>query len=225
MSRLSPLLKTGNVAFCPIDSPDPCEIVSTGHSYPNGLIHSRLDDRIYLPSSAAGGVKVLTTYTNNSVELLHEIDVPYAIDNLSEDRNGDIWVAVITKGIDFIRSAKSPFTIFPPSSVFKIQRTGSETYTVTKVLEDRDGEALPGTTTVIHDATTGKLFLGGKKTVRNRVVGVLLLNISRNFLSLHHGMPAELIRWTVFAEVQLSWLAALHTMHVSSQATGHLDHY
>lgn len=163
MSRLSPLLRTGNVVFCSIDSSAPCEVVSTGHSYPNGLIHSRFDDRIYLPSSAAGGIKVFRTSSNNSVELIHEIDLPYAIDNLSEDQNGDIWVAVITKGIEFIKSAKSPFTIFPPSSIFKITRTDSEAFAVTKALEDRDGEVLPGTTTVVHDTTTGKLFLGGKK--------------------------------------------------------------
>ncbi len=31
-----------------------------------------------------------------------------------------------------------------------------------KVLEDRDGEVLPGTTTAIHDAKTGRLFLSSK---------------------------------------------------------------
>lgn len=147
-----------------MDRSVPCKIVSSGHSYPNGLIHSRVDQQIYLPSSAAGGVKVLRRHPDDSLELAHDVDLPYAIDNLSEDQNGDIWAAVIPRGVDFFKHTNSPFAFSPPSSVFKIRRGSNGTYDakVEKVLEDRDGEVLPGTTTVVHDTITGRLFLSGK---------------------------------------------------------------
>lgn len=164
---LAPLLSTGDVAFCSMDRSVPCKMVSAGHSYPNGLIHSRLDEHIYVPSSAAGGVQVFKRHLDASLELVHDIDLPYAVDNLSEDKNGDIWAAVIPKGVDFFKHTTSPLTFTPPSSVFRIRRRGEKgayDAEIEKVLEDRDGQVLPGTTTVVHDAATGRLFLGGKLT-------------------------------------------------------------
>lgn len=164
MSTLSPILGTGNIAFCSMNQSTPCEIVSTGHSYPNGLLWSRFDRQIHLPSSGAGNIKAFKTQVNGSLELTQDIWLPYPLDNLSEDQNGDLWVAAIPKFIpDFLGHTSSPLTTFPPSSVFKISRSSNGTYTkVEKVLEDRDGEVMPGTTTAVHDVTTGRLFLGGK---------------------------------------------------------------
>lgn len=167
VSQLSPLLGTGNVAFCPMDPRDSCRVVSTGHNYPNGLVYNPLDERLYVPSSAIGGIKVYETHQNGSIKLTADIDLPYTIDNLSIDQSGDMWAAVITRGIEFIRHAYSPFkSKVPAASVFRITRTGSGTYETVKVLEDRDGEVLPGATTVVHDAATGRLFLSGKIIAR-----------------------------------------------------------
>lgn len=174
-----------------MDRSIPCEIVSAGHSYPNGLIHSQVDQQIYLPSSAAGGVKIFKEHLNGSLELVHDIGLPYAIDNLSEDQNGDIWAAAIPKGVDFFKHTSSPFTFSPPSSVFKIQRGSNGIYDakIEKVLEDRDGQVMPGTTTVVHDATTGRLFLSGKyqafKLIRLRRYAEYLYRL---LFSLHHGL-------------------------------------
>ncbi|PSS05122.1 hypothetical protein BD289DRAFT_419557 [Coniella lustricola] len=183
-SRLSVILRTGDVVFCPeiveAQSQAPCEIVSSGHGYPNGLIYSAVDGHIYLPCSSEGGIKVLkssisqedaTRTLNGSnkslLEALDKIDFPYVVDNLSEDKNGVIWAAVLPRGIEIMRQFDQPFRHFPSATVFKITRILEEstewngTYAVEKVLEDRDGAILPGTTTVVHDVATKKLFLSG----------------------------------------------------------------
>lgn len=150
------------MAFCPQTPSDACNVVSTGHHYPNGLLYDPLDQRLYVPSSAAGGIKVYDTHQNGSVTLAAEIDLPYAIDNLSLDQNGHLWAAVITRGIEFLKHATSPLDAkVPAASVFRIARAAG-TYEAVKVLEDGEGERLPGATTVVHDAVTGRLFLSGK---------------------------------------------------------------
>ncbi|CAN8102753.1 unnamed protein product [Discula destructiva] len=162
--QLSPLLGTGDVTFCPSSSTgahNPCTVVSEGHSYPNGLLHSTSDGYIYVPSAAQGGIKVFRPHLNGSLELKHEIDLPYAIDNLSEDQNGDIWAAVFPDGISFLKHMMDPAHRIPASATFKISRSGTGDFRATKILEDRDGEVLPGSTTVVHDATTGRLFFSG----------------------------------------------------------------
>lgn len=160
---LSPYLLTGDVTFCPDDTSAPCKVVSQGYGYPNGLIQSRLDGLIYVPRASQGGVTVLRPKLGGDLEVVDEIDLPYAIDNLSEDKDGVIWAAVIPKGIELIGQAKDPRHRFPPSSVFKISRVEHNKYEVVKVLEDKDGEMLPGTTTVVHDAVKKRLFMSGKQ--------------------------------------------------------------
>lgn len=95
---MSPLWNTGDITFCPTGRAGAgasCITASAGHSYPNGLLYSLSDGHVYVPSSAMGGIKVLYPHLNGSLELKHEIRLPYPIDNLSEDQNGDIWAAVI----------------------------------------------------------------------------------------------------------------------------------
>jgi hypothetical protein len=140
-----------------------CKIVSEGHGYPNGLLRSHLDGLVYVPKSAEGGITVLRPRKDHFLEFVEEIDIPYAIDNLSEDRDGVIWAAAIPNAIELLRQAKDPRHQSPSSSVFKISRVEKGGYEATKVLEDRYGQVMPGTTTVVHDVTTGRLFLSGKQ--------------------------------------------------------------
>jgi len=65
-----------------------------------------------------------------------------------------------------------PFNIKVPSAVFKITKknTGAQSqnknspdhgsYDFVKIMED-NGETLPGATVAVHDAETGRVFLGG----------------------------------------------------------------
>lgn len=164
VKAISPVLRTGDVSFCPDGPASSCKIVSTGHGYPNGLWHSSVDHHIYLPCSAEDRIKVLKPGANRSLEVISNIDFPYSVDNLSQDKNGILWAAVLPRPIELMKQSRAPLTHSPPSSVFKILRASNGTFEVVKVVEDRDGEILPGTTTVVHDATTGNLFLSGMVT-------------------------------------------------------------
>lgn len=161
---LSPILLTGDITYCPEESsPSMCRIVSEGYGYPNGLLRSQLDGLVYVPKSAQGGIAVLRPRKDHFLEFLEEIDIPYAIDNLSEDRDGVIWAAAIPNAIELLKQARDPRRQSPSSSVFKISRVEKGGYEVMKVLEDRYGQVMPGTTTVVHDVSTGRLFFSGKQ--------------------------------------------------------------
>lgn len=153
------MLGKGDVTFCSYDNR--CKIVSSGHSYPNGLLlHS--DGRLYVPSSAAGGVQVYQPQQEGSLDKIGSVDASYALDNLSEDRNGDIFAAAFPQGAKNQAYVESPFGPVPPATVLRIRKSQDSQagYEWEKVLEDRDGEVLPAAT--VHDASTRRLFLGGR---------------------------------------------------------------
>ncbi|GKT89663.1 serum paraoxonase arylesterase [Colletotrichum tofieldiae] len=150
-SLISPLLGQGDISFCSASSG--CKRVSERHRYPNGLVRGR-DGLIYVPSAMAGGVQVYK---------VAEIPVPYSIDNLSVDGKGDIYAAVFPRGIEILQAAKDPLNISPKSAAVRIRKEGEGegVYVWEKVIEDGAGEVLPGSTVVVHDAKTGRLFFGG----------------------------------------------------------------
>ena len=160
MAKVGPIFGTGDVTFCP--SEGHCRRISSGHAYPNGLIRSGIDGHIYVPSVGVGGVKIYKVEPDNGLEQIDAIDIFHAIDNLSEDSSGDIYAAVHSRGIEILKQAEDPFGVYPPSAVIRIQRTEGDGFVWQKILEDRDGAVLPGTTTVVHDAQTGRLFLSGE---------------------------------------------------------------
>ena len=157
LARFKAMLGGGDVAFCSYTGD--CKVVASGLSYPNGLmLHS--NGLLYVPSAAAGGVHVYQPQDDGSLEEMAKIEAFWAIDNLSEDNNGDIFAAVISKGKETLAYVKDPSRAVPASGVLRIRVTGSG-YETDIVLEDRDGEALPATTTVVHDVVTGRLYLSG----------------------------------------------------------------
>lgn len=161
-------LLTGDVTFCPDEPSSRCKIVSEGYGYPNGLIRSRVDGFVYVPESAQGGITVLRPTADNSLEVIDEINLPYGIDNLSEDQDGNLWAAILPRGIEIMKQSTDPHNYFPSSSVFKVSRDAGGKFITEKVIEDSEGRVLPGTTTVVHDARTGRLFLGGMYTHENQ---------------------------------------------------------
>lgn len=150
----------GDVTFCSYENG--CRIVSSGHYYPNGLLIDN-DERLYIPSTL-GGIKVYQPHRNGSLKETAYIDAFYALDNLSQDSNGDIFVAAFPFVIKNQAYVSNPFGPVPPSTVLRIRKTEDSLsgYRWEKVLEDRDGEVLPASTVVVHDASTGRLFLSGK---------------------------------------------------------------
>lgn len=117
-----------------------------------------------MPESAQGGITVLRPGPDNSLEVIDKIHLPYTIDNLSEDQDGNLWAAIIPRGIEIMKQPNDPHHYFPSSSVFKLSRDKGGKFITDKILEDSEGSVMPGTTTVVHDARTGRLFLGGTYT-------------------------------------------------------------
>lgn len=162
------ILLTGDVTFCPDEPSSPCRIVSEGYGFPNGLMRSRVDGLVYVPESAQGGITVLRPTADNSLEVVEKINLPYSIDNLSEDQDGTLWAAILPRALEIMKQSTDPHNYFPSSTVFKLSRDTEGKFITEKVLEDSEGRVLPGTTTVVHDARTGRLFLGGMYTHENQ---------------------------------------------------------
>ncbi|GIZ40607.1 hypothetical protein CKM354_000393900 [Cercospora kikuchii] len=171
---IAPFTGNGNIAYCELStgsSDSTCKIVSSGSfNFPNGLATSKTSpNTLFVPSAwTEGGIHVFKANGPNPLEKDTFISIPYPLDNLSQDKNGDIWAAGIPKGLETLGAFEDPLNSVASTTVFKIwKEAGSNTaavnggYQTLKALEDRDKEVLPGATTVIHDATTGRLFLSG----------------------------------------------------------------
>ncbi|OHE93609.1 hypothetical protein CORC01_11108 [Colletotrichum orchidophilum] len=156
---IGPLMGDGDVSFCSASSG--CKRISERHRMPNGLVRGR-DAFIYVPSSLAGGVQVFEVLPkDDGLKKVADIPVPYAIDNLSVDSKGDIFAAVFPRGIEILLAGKDPLNVRPKSAAVRIRKEAEGDYVWEKIIEDGLGEVLPGSTTVVHDAKTGRLFFGG----------------------------------------------------------------
>ena len=117
-----------------------------------------------------GIIEVFTLDEHHVLILLDTIEVPYPVDNLSVDRNGDIYAAAFPQLYKLSESASDPFNIKAPSAVIRIRKgKGREGVVlhgelgdleVETVLED-DGTVVGGATIAVHDAETGRIFTGG----------------------------------------------------------------
>lgn len=167
--ELDPFIGGGTVGYC---NDSTCNIGYGGLKLPNGLVYGR-DGFIYVPSALDGIVQVFNLSENHLLVKVNEFKVPLPVDNLSVDKKGDIYAAGFPKVYLWTESSKDPFRVTPPSAVFRIRKSGQEIagennpqletnteYGVEKVMED-DGSLLPGSTTVVHDAETGRIFLSG----------------------------------------------------------------
>jgi arylesterase/paraoxonase len=127
-----------------------------------------------VPSTIDGTVDVFAVSESHLLHKVNEIKVPIPIDNLSVDKKGDIYAATLPKAYKWTESSKAPFDVHVPSAVYRIRKPGKgyegterkphleiyADYVVEKVIED-DGSVLPGATIAVHDAETGRIFLGG----------------------------------------------------------------
>ncbi|KAK2004065.1 calcium-dependent phosphotriesterase [Colletotrichum falcatum] len=158
-SLVGPLLGQGDVSFCSASSG--CKRVSERHRYPNGLVRGR-DGLIYVPSAMAGGIQVYRVlHEDDGLQKVADIPLPYSIDNLSVDGKGDIYAAVFPRGIEILQATKDPLNSKIKSAAVRIRKEDEGVYVWEKVIEDGASEVLPGSTVVVHDAKTGRLFFGG----------------------------------------------------------------
>jgi len=180
LHTLSQTLGLGDVTYCDTSTRSQSELTCTklagGINFPNGLAYHVEHNLLYVPSSVNGNIRVYRpSYSPGSsmpvLTKVQEIPVPYAIDNLSVDpQTGDIYVPCLPKALETIAGFADPYNSFPPATVLRVTRVDEGganekgRYEVEKVLEDIGGigTPLPGTTTVLRDGKTGRLFLSGK---------------------------------------------------------------
>jgi arylesterase / paraoxonase len=121
---------------------------------------------------------------DKTLEKVAEIATGYPIDNLSVDRNGDIYAAAFPKAQELLKSSTKPYKVDAAATVRRIRKTkvddGEDTYQIETVIEDRDAKSLGGVTVVVHDAESGRLFLGGEQTTQFQCVR-RTNNITGNF--------------------------------------------
>ncbi|KAH7343124.1 serum paraoxonase/arylesterase-like protein [Pyrenochaeta sp. MPI-SDFR-AT-0127] len=135
--------------------------------FPNGLAKG-FDGLIYVPSSVDGQIRVFSTNDDKTLKQLDTIHVGMPLDNVSPDAKGDLYVPGFPSLFQSMKGMKDPFEEIAPVSIWRIRKTvdvGSEgvrsvDYRVEKVIEDKDSKVLSGSTTVRHDAKTGRLFVG-----------------------------------------------------------------
>ncbi|KAH7084118.1 hypothetical protein FB567DRAFT_528431 [Paraphoma chrysanthemicola] len=137
-----------------------------GLKFPNGLTRG-FDGLIYLPSSVDGRVRVYAPTKANTLKVIEEIHVGMPLDNISPDANGDLYVPGFPDYLQVKKALDDPLNpdLRAPASVMRIRKTvdvekKKVLYHVDKVLEDKEGKVLTGSTTVRHDVKTGRLWIG-----------------------------------------------------------------
>jgi hypothetical protein len=103
------------------------------------------------------------------------------LDNISPDANGDIYVAGFPSLYQSWKGLEDPYNENSPVTIWRIRKTvdvrkRKVDYRVEKVIEDREGKVLSGSSTVRHDAKTGRLFVSGKLICDVSQCGVLIRN-------------------------------------------------
>lgn len=166
--QLEPITGGGTVAYC--DYQGLCHTATLPASlnirknlkFPNGLAKGS-DGLIYVPSSVDGTVKVFTLHPNKTMDLLHTIPIGMPLDNISPDARGDLWVPGFPNMRQAMKGLANPYEHACPASIFRIRKVASThklEYEVEKMVEDGEGRIISGATTVVHDAKTGRLFVG-----------------------------------------------------------------
>ena len=173
---LSQFLKQGDVSYCDTTNPGRpvCMKLVSGINFPNGLLYHPEHSLLYVPSAATGNIHVFRpSYATGSsmptLSKVHEIMIPYPIDNLSLDPyTGDIYAPGFPAAPPMMAGFEDPLNVFAPSTHHRVRLLrhagGKLEYEVEKVLEHGGGIGSPfsGMTTIIRDGKTGRLFLSGK---------------------------------------------------------------
>ncbi|KAJ3915067.1 hypothetical protein F5877DRAFT_92430 [Lentinula edodes] len=157
---------TTSVGYCHLDHG--CKIVASGLYTNNGIVKApELNASVYVASNMGGKISVFERQAvDDSLILMDVIHIGQALDNLSLDNNGHLWVAAFPKAQDMVEHlTKNPLHLSPVAA-FKISvNTGpgsfyGEKYAVEKIFEN-DGTIVSGSTSVVHDSERGMLFMHG----------------------------------------------------------------
>ncbi|KAF9893430.1 hypothetical protein FE257_010742 [Aspergillus nanangensis] len=162
-------LGLGSVSYCSSESGE-CHFASTGKVYlPNGITRNPASGLVYLAESGTGSVTVHQLTEDRRLVKIDQVPLGMSLDNVSIDPEGNVFAAAFPDIRQFMKAFHDPYGTVAPSTVMMIRKRkdmdgtsgGKDRYEVVKVVEDRDAEVLPTTTTAVQDPVSGRLFLGG----------------------------------------------------------------
>ncbi|KAG9241388.1 hypothetical protein BJ878DRAFT_520957 [Calycina marina] len=161
--HLDPLLGGGSVGYCDRSRCQIAKQFGRDFALPNGLVYT--NNLAYVPSTLTGEIRVLKLNAQQppTLEDVETIKVPFGMDNLSVDKDGNIFAAAFPKLHQLVRHFDDPTNNKASTTVFKVTPNSignGDSYEVVTVMED-NGDILPAATVAIHDAKTGRVFLGG----------------------------------------------------------------
>ncbi|KAF5393495.1 hypothetical protein D9757_000655 [Collybiopsis confluens] len=154
---------TTTVGYCHVDQG--CKVAASKLLTSNGIARA-LNDTLYVASGLGGKVTVFEKQADNTLLLTDVIPIGQALDNLSLDSNGHLWVAAFPKAFDIIEQITKNTSHPSPVAAFRVSvNTGpnsfyGEKYKVEKVFED-SGTIVSGSTSVAYDAERKLLFMSG----------------------------------------------------------------
>ncbi|KAF7852880.1 uncharacterized protein EAF02_012110 [Botrytis sinoallii] len=159
------VLGGGSIGYCMPPSTECGVTKSPGNlKVPNGIALGH-DNLLYVPSSISGQIQVFSLEPEQRLRKVDTINLPYPINDISVDKNGDIYAATVPALHKTIKNSQN-IEANIPTAVFRIIKLGEMGegegwgWNVVKMMED-DGNTLPATTVAVHDTQTGKMFLGG----------------------------------------------------------------
>ncbi|KAJ7647870.1 hypothetical protein FB45DRAFT_894654 [Roridomyces roridus] len=157
-------IEAGSVGYCHVD--EGCKIAYPRLQGANGIARaSPSNDTIFVGHAKFRDIRVFERQADNTLRKTHTIPMDRPVDNLSVDKDGAVWAAAFPFPLRIIEHIANPSVLSPTSAHAIVQNTGldafyGERYRVEKRFED-DGTLASGTTSVVHDAERGLLFLHG----------------------------------------------------------------
>ncbi|RDB16671.1 Serum paraoxonase/arylesterase 2 [Hypsizygus marmoreus] len=153
---------TTSVGYCHVETG--CKYAIRHMRGNNGITRAQ-NDTLYVTDVINGAVSILERQRDDTLVIVDAIKTDRGLDNISIDSAGVLWAAGVVKVLTLMKHFANP-SISAPSSALRISlNTGpssfyGEKYKIEKVFED-DGNIASGSTSVVHDAERGRLFLHG----------------------------------------------------------------
>ncbi|KAF8322450.1 calcium-dependent phosphotriesterase [Clavulina sp. PMI_390] len=156
--------KSTSVGFCHADTG--CKIAAKGVIGANGIVRTN-DDTIWVATTADTYIRSFSRQADNTLVLAEEVKIGGMVDNLTTDKRGNIYAAVVAseprKFLAYIGDIKNRIS---PTATYNISlNTGrssffGEKWSVQKIFED-DGSVISASTTSAYDPREGVLYLHG----------------------------------------------------------------
>ncbi|KIM28327.1 hypothetical protein M408DRAFT_329432 [Serendipita vermifera MAFF 305830] len=165
-------LEGAGIAYCGLQ--EGCSFAVTGLPGINGISRAPRktssdfqDQDIFYAAGheMSGKVFVLERQSDNSLVLTDSIDIGYVLDNIHVDDDGTLYIAAISRPLDWVQGYMAdPINFKTPSAVVRISINPAsfygDKYKVDKIFEN-NGTIISGATTAVWDANHSRLWIHG----------------------------------------------------------------